>query len=32
MFGGHSDLKTAEIYTKVSNGNLINIKSPLDRL
>jgi integrase/recombinase XerD len=27
---GHSDLKTTEIYTKVSNKELIKIKSPLD--
>jgi len=29
---GHSDLKTTEIYTHVSNKNLENIKSPLDNL
>ncbi len=29
---GHSDLKTTEIYTHVSNKNLQNIKSPLDSL
>jgi len=29
---GHSDLRTTEIYTKVSNKNLSNIKSPLDNL
>lgn len=29
---GHSDLKTTEIYTFVSNKNLENIKSPLDIL
>jgi integrase/recombinase XerD len=27
---GHSDIKTTLIYTKVSNKNLCNIKSPLD--
>jgi site-specific recombinase XerD len=27
---GHSDLKTTEIYTKVSNKDLSNIRSPLD--
>ncbi len=29
---GHSDIKTTEIYTHVSNKNLQNIKSPLDSL
>ena len=29
---GHSDLSTTEIYTKVSNKDLSNIKSPLDNL
>ena len=29
---GHSDLKTTEIYTKVSNKDLSKIKSPLDNL
>lgn len=29
---GHSDLKTTEIYTNVSNKDLIKIKSPLDSL
>ena len=29
---GHSDLKTTEIYTHVSDKNLQNIKSPLDSL
>jgi len=29
---GHSDLKTTEIYTHVSNRDLSNIKSPLDNL
>lgn len=29
---GHSDLKTTEIYTHVSNKDLSNIKSPLDVL
>jgi len=29
---GHSDLKTTEIYTHVSNKDLSNIKSPLDNL
>jgi len=29
---GHCDLKTTEIYAKVSNRQLGNIKSPLDNL
>jgi len=29
---GHSDLKTTEIYTKVSNKDLSKIKSPLDSI
>jgi len=29
---GHCDLKTTEIYAKVSNRQLGNIKSPLDSL
>ena len=29
---GHKDIKTTEIYAKVSNRQLINIKSPLDDL
>ena len=29
---GHSDLSTTEIYTKVSNKDLSNIKSPLDNI
>ncbi|MBS3162349.1 tyrosine-type recombinase/integrase [Candidatus Woesearchaeota archaeon] len=29
---GHSDLKTTEIYTKVSNKDLSKIKNPLDNL
>ena len=29
---GHSNLSTTEIYTKVSNKDLSNIKSPLDNL
>jgi len=29
---GHRDIKTTEIYAKVSNRELINIKSPLDNL
>ncbi len=29
---GHSDLSTTQIYTKVSNKELQNIKSPLDNL
>ena len=29
---GHSNLKTTEIYTRVSNRSLSNIKSPLDKL
>ncbi|MEA3378586.1 MAG: site-specific tyrosine recombinase/integron integrase [Nanoarchaeota archaeon] len=29
---GHSDLKTTQIYTKVSNLNLAKIKNPLDNL
>lgn len=29
---GHSDLSTTEIYTKVSNKDIVNIKSPLDNL
>ncbi len=29
---GHSDLKTTEIYTHISNKDLSNIKSPLDKL
>lgn len=29
---GHSDIKTTLIYTKVSNKNIMNIKSPLDNL
>jgi len=27
---GHSRLETTQIYTKVANNNLQNIKSPLD--
>ncbi len=27
---GHSDIRTTLIYTKVSNKNIRNIKSPLD--
>ena len=29
---GHSNLNTTEIYTKVSNHNLLNIRNPLDNL
>lgn len=29
---GHNDIKTTLIYTKVSNAQLENIKSPLDRM
>ena len=29
---GHSDLSTTEIYTKVANRDLENIKSPLDNI
>jgi len=29
---GHKDIKTTEVYTKVSNRHLGNIKSPLDEL
>ncbi|MFH1326709.1 MAG: site-specific tyrosine recombinase/integron integrase [archaeon] len=29
---GHSDLSTTEIYTKVSNKDLSNINSPLDKI
>ena len=29
---GHSDIKTTEVYAKVSNRQLTNIKSPLDDL
>jgi len=29
---GHKDIKTTEIYAKVSNRQLGNIKSPLDDL
>jgi site-specific recombinase XerD len=29
---GHKDIKTTEIYAKVSNRQLVNIKSPLDTL
>jgi integrase/recombinase XerD len=29
---GHSNLNTTEIYTKVSNSNLLNIQNPLDTL
>jgi site-specific recombinase XerD len=29
---GHKDIKTTEIYAKVSNRHLGNIKSPLDSL
>jgi len=29
---GHKDIKTTEIYAKVSNRHLSNIKSPLDDL
>jgi len=27
---GHSDIKTTQIYTKISQANIKNIKSPLD--
>ena len=29
---GHSSIATTEIYAKVSNRQLVNIKSPLDNL
>ena len=29
---GHSDIKTTEIYAKVSNRQIVNVKSPLDAL
>ena len=29
---GHKDIKTTEIYAKVSNRQLVNIKSPLDTI
>jgi len=29
---GHSDVKTTQIYTQVSQANIRNIKSPLDNL
>ncbi|MBS3064743.1 MAG: tyrosine-type recombinase/integrase [DPANN group archaeon] len=29
---GHETLKTTQIYTKVANSSLYNIKNPLDKL
>ncbi len=29
---GHSDIKTTQIYLKISNANIKNIKSPLDNI
>jgi site-specific recombinase XerD len=29
---GHSDIKTTQIYTQISQANIKNIKSPLDYL
>jgi len=29
---GHSDIKTTQIYTQISQANIKNIKSPLDNI
>ena len=29
---GHSDIKTTQMYTQISQANIKNIKSPLDNL
>jgi len=29
---GHSDIKTTQIYLKVSNASIKNIRSPLDNI